>query len=112
MPSKFITPYHLRLIYAERKIKYKSVTYQKKPSAQRPKYPISPFDFHMQAVEVMSSGRLFVQVDECVFCAKSYQKLAWSNFGVNVNVSKSLPNSEAIAVVAAISPAYGLIHFE
>ena len=54
----------------------------------------------------------FILIDECIFSAKTFKPMAWATKRRNVTQRKQLGAQKAVAVVAAVSSAQGLIWFE
>ena len=54
----------------------------------------------------------FILIDECIFSAKTFQPMAWVTKRRNVTQRKQMGTQNSVAVVAAVSPAQGLILFE
>jgi hypothetical protein len=53
----------------------------------------------------------FILIDECIFSAKTFKPMAWATKRRNVTQRKQMGSQKAVAVVAAVSPAQGLILF-
>ena len=54
----------------------------------------------------------FILIDECIFSAKTFKPMAWATKRRNVTQRKQMGPQKAVAVVAAVSAAHGLILFE
>jgi len=54
----------------------------------------------------------FILIDECILSAKTFQPMAWATKRRNVTQRKQLGAQKAVAVVAVVSSAQGLIWFE
>ena len=52
-----------------------------------------------------------VYIDEVIFNGRTFKQMAFSNRGVNINVSNSAKYDGCEAVVAAIDERQGLIHY-
>ncbi len=53
-----------------------------------------------------------ILIDECIFSAKTFQPMAWSERRRNVAQCRQMGSQKAVAVVAAVSADAGLILFE